>query len=343
MNLLFLMLLIAFLSPERPASGAAADSVDAGRLRIYTGAGNPASLDEILAAMQDAEVVLLGETHDDPVAHALQLQLLSGAWARYGSKAASGAQRPVALSLEMFERDVQPVLDEYLRGLITEAHFLAAGRPWPNYEQDYRPLVEFARAHGLEVLAANAPRRYVNRVSRLGPDALQEPGLRAGAALPPLPYAPASPAYRAKWDSLMAEMAAAHAAPAAPDSTEAAKQRDAPPPSVRDTLHAAPETMPSYLLEAQSLWDATMAYSLAELLIRRPEALALHIAGGFHVERRSGIADHLARYRPGVRLLTVAIRPAEDADTFIPARHTGLGDFVILTEARTRPAPEPGP
>src|SRR3954467_8455063 len=68
--------------------------------------------------------------------------------------------------MEMFERDVQIVLDEYLSDLITEQHFLASSRPWGNYKTDYRPLVELAKEKHLDVIAANAPRRYVNMVSR---------------------------------------------------------------------------------------------------------------------------------------------------------------------------------
>ena len=33
----------------------------------------------VVKAMEDADVVLLGETHDDRIAHLLQLQLLRGA------------------------------------------------------------------------------------------------------------------------------------------------------------------------------------------------------------------------------------------------------------------------
>ncbi|EIE26719.1 hypothetical protein COCSUDRAFT_59236 [Coccomyxa subellipsoidea C-169] len=65
--------------------------------------------------MEDVDVVLLGETHDDRIAHLLQLQLLRGA-----QQQSSRTGRPVALSLEMFERDVQGIMDDYLSGLITE-------------------------------------------------------------------------------------------------------------------------------------------------------------------------------------------------------------------------------
>ena len=47
-----------------------------------------------------------------------------------------------------------------------------AARPWPNYKTDYAPLIAFCKAQKIPVLASNAPRRYVNIVSRKGQEAL---------------------------------------------------------------------------------------------------------------------------------------------------------------------------
>jgi len=74
--------------------------------------------------------------------------------------------------MEMFERDVQPVLDKYLSDEITEEEFLENSRPWPNYETDYKPLVEFAKENELTVIASNIPRRYAAMISKLGMNAL---------------------------------------------------------------------------------------------------------------------------------------------------------------------------
>ena len=66
--------------------------------------------------------------------------MLRQAYQALGSDStAEGEPRSVALSLEFFQRDAQPILDEYLAGLITEKAFLAASRPWPRYQTDYRP------------------------------------------------------------------------------------------------------------------------------------------------------------------------------------------------------------
>ena len=164
----------------------------------------------------------------------------------------------------MFERDVQPILDEYLAGLITEKAFRDSSRPWNNYEKDYRPLVEYARKQKLAVIAANAPRRYVNRVARLGAASLLDIPNPRRRGLPPLPYAAASPAYTAKFNDVMKSHG-----PKKKDRPDPKSPAPSGPPKMppADDKKPAPST---HGLEVQSLWDATMAYSIAEFLLREP-------------------------------------------------------------------------
>jgi uncharacterized iron-regulated protein len=156
---------------------------------VFTGKGQNSSIAEIVDALDGIDVVFLGEMHDDAVGHAVQYEIFRQAVERYSPR------RPVTLSLEMFETDVQVVLDEYLNGLISENHFLLSSRPWGNYKTDYRPLVELAKERKLNVVAANAPRRYVNMVSRGGRKVLDGLSKEAKAWLAPLPYADASEEY----------------------------------------------------------------------------------------------------------------------------------------------------
>ncbi len=302
------------------------DSTSAEAFRVYTGEGRSVTLAEVGMAMEEVDVVFVGEEHDDPIAHALELKLLQTAFVQ---ATAASRKRPVALSLEMFDRDVQLVLDEYLAGLITEEHFRKSSRPWDNYETDYRPLVEFAKAHGLPVAAANTPRRYVNRVARLGPASLDSLSAQAKAVLPPLPFPEPSAENRDKWDRLMAAMMAEM-----PDHGASADSLAHTPPdsSAHGAGHASPHAGPMFLLEAQALWDAGMGYSIAEHLNRQPGSLVLHAVGGFHVEEGTGTPEALRHYRPGTRMLVVAIRPAEDIEAFDQEKHGKLGDFVILTD-----------
>jgi uncharacterized iron-regulated protein len=274
-------------------------SAQSSRYAAFDGRGNPATLSRIVEAAGNADVVFLGEQHDDATGHGVQLEIFRQALEKYSQT------RKVALSLEMFERDVQVVLNEYLSGQITEAQFLAGSRPWGNYKTDYRPLVELAKEKKLAVVAANAPRRYVNMVSRLGRDSLNGLSKEAKKWIAPLPYGDPSDTYTKKFNALMG--------------------------ANQDPAAAAAHTP---IVFSQALWDATMAWSVAESLKKNKGELVVHLNGGFHTENRLGTVEQLLRYRPKTRVIVVTIRYEDDFRTFDKARHTDLGDFVILTDSK---------
>jgi uncharacterized iron-regulated protein len=273
-------------------------------IRIHTGSGEPAGWDALVDAARGARVVLLGELHDDVVGHQVRHALVE-ALAGGAAVGAEGDCAPQVLSLEMLEVDVQLVVDEYQAGLITPEHFRRAARPWENHARDYEPYLEVARGCGFPVVAANPPRRYVNRVARLGTGALEALAPEALATLPPLPVAPPSERYRAQWSALMG--GAGHGAPPA---------------------HGGGGDP---VLEAQNLWDAGMAWAVAEAALAHPQARVIHVAGAFHVQDRTGIAEHLERYLPGVAPLVIVAYPVAHGASFDPEAHGEKGDFVVLT------------
>ena len=295
--------------------------------RAFDRQGRRVTLREVVEALGAADVLLVGETHNDPVAHLLEAELLGLADERFG-RAEGRGRRGVALSLEMFERDVQLVLDEYLAGLIAERHFLSSSRPWRNYQTDYRPLVEYARARKLPVIAANAPARYVSRVSASGPDSLTSLSTAAKALLPPLPFPPASREYEAKFTRFMRGGDSA-AQPAQPSTAPGA---NAQTPANPHAAHGGA----NHLLAAQTLRDASMGHSIAEFLNRTPGALVLHVNGKFHSEERLGVAEQLKHYRPRTRVLVLTIVPGEGFPDFDAPRLGRLGDFVIITDPRVK-------
>jgi uncharacterized iron-regulated protein len=315
--------------------------------------------------MGNVDVVHVGEIHTDPVGHWIESELFRravegtlGQRYRRGAQQApeiqpteNGPERPLALSLEMFERDVQYIVDEYLADLITESQFKASARPWEHYDEDYRAMVELAKARGIPVLAANAPRRYVNRVSRMGRNALADLSPEAKRFLPPLPFPEPTEAYREEWTRLMSNMTMESQCPAPePEAEEEAPDHGMPPahvapPAHADTAAGEPETegppagMPSHMgsfmengLQAQTLWDASMAHAITTFLDENPEGLVLHMVGGFHVKNFTGTPEKVEFYRPGTRQLVVHMDLAEDISTFDPEEHSGRGDFVILTD-----------
>lgn len=303
------------LTPVPPRAAEAEVPEEGVDFVVYRSDGSPASLGDVLSGLDTVEVLLFGEEHDDVVGHRLQLEVFRRLLADVGGRGpmagpgapgrttADGVEtedlRDVRLSLEMFERDVQIVLDEYLADLITEDHFLSSARPWDNYERDYRPMVELAKHVEVPVVAANAPRRYVNRASRLGRGSLDALSEKARSWLPPLPYPEASQPYQAEWDALMGDAA----------------------------MHMSGDP-----LDGQTLWDAAMGQSIAQTLEDEGPypPLVLHLAGGFHVENGTGIPEALQYYRPGTSVRAVAVRAVPEPSVFDPEM-AGAGDYIVLT------------
>lgn len=275
--------------------------------RVYDRQGRRSSLAAIVDAARGDDVLLVGEEHDDMVGHAFQTELFRSVLSEIG--AGSGSGRAVVLSLEMFERDVQYIVDEYLAGMITESHFLRSSRPWDDYRGRYRPAVELARENWIPVIAANAPRRYVNRVTNEGPESLMELSVEARAFLPPLPYPGPSATYRSQWDAIMTA------------AMLGASSQDG----------AASYEMNPNAIYAQALWDASMGHAIAEALVRHLGSFVVHFAGSFHVEKDTGIVERLADYRPGTRVTTVVMTQVDDVEGWIAEEHGTLADFVVLT------------
>ena len=133
----------------------------------------------MLRQLKDADIVLFGELHNNPIAHWLQIELTKDLYAEEGNNLVLGA--------EMFESDNQLILDEYLDSLISQRRFEAEARLWKNYKTDYKPLVEFANEKQLRFVATNVPRRYASLVNSEGFEGLENLSDEAKKFLPPLP------------------------------------------------------------------------------------------------------------------------------------------------------------
>ena len=72
--------------------------------------------EELLAAVRDVRVVFVGETHDNPASHRIELLVLQTLAERWPGQ--------VSLGMEMFNRGQQPVLDRWVAGLLSEKEFL---------------------------------------------------------------------------------------------------------------------------------------------------------------------------------------------------------------------------
>jgi len=253
------------------------------------------------------DIIIFGEEHNDAVTHHLQFLLLQQLYEQYGNS--------LTLSMEMFDRDVQGVLNEYLTGLISEKHFIKDARAWVNYA-DYRTMVEFARTNKIAIIAANAPVRYTNMASMKGQESLLELSESAKSFIAPLPYDTATGAHR---DKLMEVM-------------NIVKM----PMMKKDTLQKPmmpPAGMQSFNInQGQSLWNATMAYSIYEFYRSNPGAKILHLHGKFHSDHYYGVPEFLQKFDPSLKYLVITTLSDESFHDVDFERYKGLADFIIVTD-----------
>jgi len=116
----------------------------------------PAQMVEVAG---DARIVYVGETHDNPASHRLELQVLEGLAERHPGR--------LALGMEMFTHSQQPVLDEWVAGALDEKSFLKKSRWFVNWDMDfayYRELLNFVRDRHIPLIALNADRKLVDAV-----------------------------------------------------------------------------------------------------------------------------------------------------------------------------------
>jgi uncharacterized iron-regulated protein len=214
--------------------------------------------------------------------------------------------------MEMFERDVQPVMDEYLSGAIREKYFKKDARIWSNYK-DYRPMVELAKEKGLDVVCANAPSRYTNLAGRKGQSALVALPQASKQFFAPLPYDTARGKYYEKL-----QMMSGHD-PAASKDTSRAK--------------AGSAFMGDFnLVVAQSLWDATMAYSISEYAKKNPSKKIFQVNGRFHSDEGFAVATQLKKYSPKTKQLIISSGSDESFPNIDWTKFKELGDYIIITD-----------
>jgi uncharacterized iron-regulated protein len=257
----------------------------------------------MLTEIARADVVMVGEQHDDPNTHRLEAAILQGLVRR---------NVDATVSLEMFERDAQYLLDGYLGGSLGEGEFLKGSRPWPRYATDYRPLVELARVKGWPVIASNVPRTYASAVAKGGMGVLD--------SLPPVERTLIAHDIRCPIDAYFerfAETMNSHPMPGAENQSA-------------DERRATNERF--YF--AQCIKDETMAESIArevERKDRRPGPV-VHYNGAFHRDFGAGAAERVRRRLPGRRVVVISMLPVENIDAVAPdGEEIKRADFLVYT------------
>jgi uncharacterized iron-regulated protein len=159
--------------PERGEAGPARPAIV-----IRPGADITASARVVADRARTAEVVYLGELHDNPLHHAIQARVLE-------EMILAGA-RP-AVAFEMIPETRQAALDGAIRSQASpvevDRQLGWAAQGWPDFMM-YWPLMDLARRHGLPVVATDLDPAVTRRISRDGIGASGEDPARLRSALP---------------------------------------------------------------------------------------------------------------------------------------------------------------
>lgn len=246
------------------------------------------TIEEAIEILSSKDVVFFGEEHNDPTGHQLEIEILKMLHLKNGKRQ--------VLSLEMFETDVQLVMNEYLKNLIREKNFLKEARTWNNYT-DYKPMVEYSRHQGIKIIAANTPNRYVNLVSRKGLIGLDSLNKTAKTWLPPLPIDTAAGKY---YDNFLKTMGG----------------------------HKVPGME---IFQAQNLWDSGMAWSIRRHLKNSKNDKIFHVVGRFHSDEKLGTVAQLLKLKPSLEIGNISSFSDSTFNNPDWNKFSHLGDYIIIT------------
>jgi uncharacterized iron-regulated protein len=233
------------------------------------------SIPDFAKLASGTDVLVLGEEHDSDGAHQLQLEII---------QELINSGQNIAISMEMFERDCQGALNEYLADRIDEPTFLKKSRPWKNYADHYRPIIELAKQHRLPVIASNTPRNIASKVSK---------GESIESSLSPFHARKTSAGKDLYWENFINAMKG----------------------------HGGMEDSDAGRLffEAQCLKDDTMAESITDFLAthsHRP-VLVVHLCGKFHSDYGLGTVSRILTRNTLTRVTVVSTERLDERNVDI--------------------------
>lgn len=248
----------------------------------------------IVERVADKTIVYLGEVHDDYADHLMQLEFIQALYRRHAN---------LAIGMEMFERRYQNVLDDYLAGSIDEEKFLKESHYFSTWGYNYclyRDIIQYAKTHGIFVLATNQEVKLVERIAKVGLGGLTP----AEKALLPEKMDFSDKAYENRLRRAF-EM----------------HQTELPPGKAPPVIE--------YFYQAQIVWDETMAQSIADFLNQHPACHLAMLAGTGHLAYGSGIPRRAFR-RNGRDYAIILPNPQGLVEP-------KLADFVVFTESVKAP------
>ena len=259
--------------------------------QFYNEKGKTVKFDKMIKDLANYDVVFIGEHHNNSINHWLQLQI---------TKALSDKKNnQLTLGAEMFERDNQSQLNDYLSGNLDEKVLKDSMRLWQNFTTDYKPLVDFAKDKKLKFIATNIPRRYASIVAKKGLDSLNTVTEKEKSWMMKLPVEVTldTPGYPE-----MVEMMGDHAGPNAMD-----------------------------FVAAQAVKDATMAESIFKNLEKGK--LFIHYNGDYHSKEFGGTVWYLKKLNPDLKIAVISVFESEDENLPLPKEDFTPTNFNLVVPA----------
>lgn len=215
---------------------------------------------DIIAQLAQADVVYLGENHDSVAEHQAQLEIITALYQK---------NPRIAIALEMFQRPFQPILDRYLAGEISETQL----REQTEYDQRwgfdweyYAPILRFAKAHNLPIIALNTPTEITRKVASQGLKSLSGEDFRY---IPPVAEIDLNnQAYRQMLQNIYSDH--------------------------NHNGHGNSDGFENFFA-AQVLWDETMADAIAKFYQANPNYQIIVLAGQGHIIHGYGIPNRVQR------------------------------------------------
>lgn len=252
---------------------------------IYNKKGKKVSYKKLFKTADESDIILFGEYHNNPISHWLQLELTKGLH----------ENNDLILGAEMLEADNQAALNQYLNGEIDQKGLDTLARLWNNYDTDYAPLVNFAKAEKLPFIATNIPRKYASMVFKKGGfPALEDLSDLEKSWIAPLPI---------KFDASL--------------------------PQYKKMLDMMGGHGGTDIVKAQAIKDATMAHFI--LKNYTAESTFIHYNGAFHSDFHEGILWYLQQEQPTFNYLTISTVSQSDISK-LNKENIGRADFIICVD-----------
>lgn len=275
---------------------------------VDTKSGKEISLEDLAEKLSNHRFILFGEFHDDSLIHIVQYELF---------KKIHDENENLVLSMEMFERDVQNKVNEYLDGAITKEEFLKSSRPWPDYQKFYAPMVDFAKDKNLRVLAANIPRKYAGLYVREGMTGIRN--------LPADEQELVTTSMMIRDDIYMSKFFET--------MTGSADKIKELPANEQNTLYL--------YYGSQVIKDETMAESIVRYAEEHPDKIIYHLNGDFHSNSYLGTAQKITDRLPEAKPVVITpIYYKDKSEIGNKSEYSSLADYVLFVPEMKRDEPQ---